>query len=434
MSHGRARVSDLSDRLMAIVVGDARDQDNARSALAALADPGLKSNLSTPAIALASAMDQSIGMAMGLGKGLSEAGTDKIASMAGDMTSNLGLSAEVLSATADAVPAVAALVKVAIGFVNAGLASTKTSSEYCREWQIRFAPKPSGSMLTASGQPFVPADYFRRDIYAGTKRLGAESSKGDYPTWNGIITPSDRLYRSLLAMGLMTILEGTAIDPRDLSDADWRTGHRPAVNASDPPYAQSLLSMRRPKIDGDSIVSGDVPYSKHFFGLLYGREKQNWTLSMRKTYDLATNDQYNVFRALWHKGTHGNEAGSNYGIWHRALIDIQRQKRGVPEDWRRRFRRIRRGIEALWGRGDGGAALWVLYLDLLASAFRKGYLTRDFCAWQAYALSMGAMSTYAHIPCHEQLADQIAALVSNWQNTIDPKYDAGRQKIEQVTP
>ena len=157
-------------------------------------------------------------------------------------------------------------------------------------------------------------------------------------------------------------------------------------------------------------------------------------------------------------------------------------RRGLPQGWRDRFRRLRRGIEASWAgalpRGatsDGGAALWIAYLDLLARAFDRqtGYLTWNFAeflfarqlpfarrryafagqdrhAWHALIEPLlrkrraadylddtelvAAPPTWiwGEDPCPRLVVGNLRGIVENWQHSVRPYYQQGKVKVAEL--
>jgi len=398
------------------------------SGLAVLADPSLKDDLSKPALALATALDQGLGQALGFGKGLTEAGIDAVANLVSDIAAVSADTAEIVGGLMQAVPILGQLVGVVLKVMTFSLGQSKTPAQHCQEWQRLYAAVPTGSVLGGGGgQPFVPADYFARIVDATGRNLAREEERDavrdtGYPVHGGIITPSDRKYRSLLGMALMLVTEGTLIDENDLSDADWMTGKPPSFNPGNPPYAIGLIDKSKPRLEGTHAVRSDVTYAADLLELLAdpsmggAPDITKFPVALKTIYRREVRDWYEALAKTWHKGTEDWGAGDS------AKNDKGRKKRGLPRAWRRRFRGLRRGIESLHHKGDGGTGLWIIYMDLLASAYRRGYLSRDFVYWNILVDN--------NLPCAESLADTMTQMATNWSHTIKPYYTQGQAKID----
>ena len=398
------------------------------SGLAVLADPSLKSDLSKPALALATALDQGLGQALGMGKGLTEAGIDAVASIVGDIAEASADTAEIVGGLMQAVPIFGQLVGMVLKIAAFGFSQSKTPAQHCQEWQKLYAAAPTGSVLGGGGgQPFVPADYFARIIDATGSHLAREEEREaaretGYPVYAGLITPRDRKYRSLLGMALMLVTEGTIIDERDLSDADWITGKPPTFNPAHPPYALGLIDRPKPRVDGKHVAAADTTYGAGFGKLLTnpemggGPDLRKMPDALKTIYRRHVSDYYEALTKTWHNST------GDWGAGDSAKNDKDRKKRGLPRVWRRRFRGLRRGIESLHCKGDGGTGLWILYMDLLASAYQRGYLSRDFARWNILADN--------NLPCVDGLADTMTQMATNWSHTIKPYYTQGQAKLD----
>jgi hypothetical protein len=143
---------------------------------------------------------------------------------------------------------------------------------------------------------------------------------------------------------------------------------------------------------------------------------------------------------------------------------------------------VRRGIEAC-GAGalppgttsDGGAVLWIAYLDLLARAFEPatGYLTWEYVeflfarqrhlAERRYAFKGDARHAWHKLnepllhklagreyladtdlvaapptwiwgddPCPRMVAENLRGIVENWQHSVHPAYQQGKTKLDQL--
>ncbi len=398
------------------------------SGLTVLADPALKDDLSKPALALATALDHGLGQALGLGKGLTEAGIDAVATLAGDIASVSTDVAEIVGGLMQAVPIVGQLVAVVLKVMTISLAQTKTPAQRCQEWQRLYAAVPTGSMLGGGGgQPFVPADYFARIVDARGRGIAREEERDavlgtGYPVYSLLISPSDRKYRSLLGMALMLVTEGTLIDENDLSEADWGTGKPPGLNALHPPYALGLVDRFKPRVDGKHLEESDTKYSADLGKLVLSPElgglpdMRKFPGAMKVIYRRHVRDYYEAYAKAWHRGT------EDWGAEDAAKNDPQRTKRGLPRAWRRRFRGLRRGIESLHRKDDGGTGLWILYMDLLAAAFKRGYLSRDFVRWK--------IIVDQNLYCVDGLAETITQMATNWSHTIEPYYAQGQAKLD----
>lgn len=395
------------------------------SGLSVLADPSLQSDLSKPALALATALDQGVGQALGFGKGLSEAGIDAAVSIVGDLASVSADVADIVGGIIQVVPILGQLVGVVLKVMSFGLASSRTPAQRCQEWQKLYAAVPTGSVLSGGGQPFVPADYFARIVDASGANI-ARAAEADAarttgrPVYSGLITPGDRRYRSLLGMALMLVTEGTMIDENDLSDADWKSGKPPSLNPS-PPHALGLIDRPKLRVEGTHMEPTGKTYKDDLRKLLLSPVTKlpdfaKLPDALKIIYCRLVRDYYEAHAKAWHRGT------EDWGADDAAKNDRARKKRGLPRAWRLRFRGLRRGIESLHRKGDGGTGLWILYMDLLATAFERGHLSREFIRWNLIADN--------NLPCADGLADSIAQMASNWSNTIAPHYVQGQAKLD----
>jgi cysteine desulfurase len=390
---------------------------NTIATLTVLADPTLKTDLSPPALALATALDSGIGSALGLGKSLSAVGADALAQLAGDVAGTLASSAaDILGSTLEAVPL--------LGQVFSGLmklyesfGTQRTAAEHCQLYLSGYAAVPTGSLLAGGG--FVPADYFAREHSAKVPRTNAADPPPWPLTW---IAPSDGLFRSALGMALMQATEGSVIDPFDLTDADWLSGDLPAWNPGAGPYAglleriapEAFLKRLREAQSTDKVSLSAI-------------RRLTWADHVDASYDRAV--------ILWRMGADVASLDAPRGVSATVRTDPASDpragKRGLRRPARRRFQALRRGIEAAHRRpGDGGAALWILYMDLLATAFHKDQLSVPFLVHQmAAGTQVGGPGMDAAYWCAGTFAESIGSLASAWRHTVEPSYSAGKEAV-----
>ena len=95
---------------------------------------------------------------------------------------------------------------------------------------------------------------------------------------------------------------------------------------------------------------------------------------------------------------HGERQGPHPKDWHRLAFAA-----GLPKTWTTRFAvELRRGIEASWQNKltDGGVSFWLIYLDLLAEAFRRHYLSWPYVQW-LYARRWLDATLFGHGPMRD---------------------------------
>ncbi len=286
-------------------------------------DREMRKDLSAPVAEIASAIDAGAGAALGLAGSLSDAGSKVLGDLAGKLTGELsGALGAVLGGAITAVPAAIPMVGAAVKVLTAAFqGSGDANAADCSLFFEAFKVKGSGSIL--AGGSSVPADIFAR-IYTGR----GKDNRGDdleAPFDVAQVAPGDGKYRSAFGMALMQITEGYPIDAEDLSAKDWK----------------ALAG----ELDEKEFRAGDIV-------------KSLFSASVRRDMLIAPKQ------------------------WKKAHLKAVKTK-GLPYAWAKRFRTLRRGIEASRNKdgSDGGVALWVIYLDLLTTAFRRMYLSQTYIEW-----------------------------------------------------
>jgi hypothetical protein len=292
----------------------------AAAGLSVLIDPSVKSDLSKPALALASALDTGIGNAL-LGKPLSSAGVDFAADLAGDIAGKVvEVSGEVLQDAIQSLPLIGTLVSVTVGLISAIRSASIPSDEqigaWCQQTFSVLAPTPTGSIF--AGGATVPADIFARVHSIRDAKGDSRIAYGDDFAISQI-WPAGERYRSAYGMLLMQVTEGFPMDPLDFDAA--------AVKRIMDEYGLEFLDSKNPDPVADFRAALDA---------MIDFDQEVAPLQWRNRFPHA-------------------------------------QAVGLPRARRRQFRALRRAIEATYkAKGsDGGVALFVVYQDLLNAAFRR---------------------------------------------------------------
>jgi hypothetical protein len=409
------------------------------TALALLGNQRTVADLSPPARVLVGALDVGVGEALGLGSAVSEASAEAIAGLAAEITTSLGETiADIVGSVAEAIPLVGPFIKAMTSVITFALGSGESSAASCSRFFTTFKPTPTGSML--AGGPLVPADIFARTHgierwYTDKPEDFASVREGLAPVWSFAPFTFRRRFlpcgpldcRSALGMALMQITEGCIVDLRDI---DWKLATEVARGLAD---------------------ADELPH------LADGR-------AVRRLWGRALERDARIASLQW------------------AKLHPQDAKRGLPKGWRDRFRRVRRGIEAC-GAGalppgttsDGGAVLWIAYLDLLARAFEPatGYLTWEYVeflfarqrhladrrydfkgaarhAWhklnepllhklagREYLADTDLVAApptwvWGDDPCPRMITENLRGIVENWQHSVHPAYQQGKAKLDQL--
>jgi len=305
----------------------------AAAGLSVLTDPSVKSDLSKPALALASALDTGIGNAL-LGKPLSSAGVDLAADLAGELAGKVvEVSGHVLQDAIQSLPLIGTLVSVTIGLISAIRSASIPSDEqigaWCQQTFSVLAPTPTGSIF--AGGATVPADVFARVHSIRDAKGDSRIPYGDDFAISQI-WPAGGRYRSAYGMLLMQVTEGFPMDPLDFDAA--------AVKRIEDDYGLAFLDPKKPDPVADFRAALDA---------MIDFDREVASLQWKNRFPHA-------------------------------------QAIGLPRARRRQFRTLRRAIEATYKvkGSDGGVALFVVYQDLLNAAFRrrlrgnKRALTRNY--------------------------------------------------------
>jgi hypothetical protein len=298
--------------------------DPTQGALALLAgDSTLLSDLSPPVRAMAGALDTGLGLAAGLGQDLSAAGVGAISNLASSVVASLGGAfSDIVTEVASEVPLIGGILSIfASLFGSLGV----DNAAACQQLFQTYQPTPSGSMF--AGGTTVPADIFAREHrvqpFSGDT---AEISSGI-----GTIVPLGSGWCvSAPGMAWMQVTEGYPVDPADL---DW-----PHIHAA--------------------LLAGDLSDAQ--------RGQIPTPLAVRRLWDASLARDVAM-------------APRQYAAQNPQAVPV-----GLPAQWITRFRVLRRAIAAAkrttfsTAPSDGGASLYMLYADLIAAAFDRGYLTPSF--------------------------------------------------------
>lgn len=298
--------------------------DATQGALALLAgDKSLMGDLSPPVRAMAGALDTGLGLAAGLGQDLSAAGVDAVANLAGSIVGSLGGAfADIVTEVASAVPMVGGLLSIFESLFG-GLGVDY--SALCQQLFATYPPTPSGSLF--GGGTTVPADLFAHEH-------ALQGDAYEIQAGTGTIVPLGSAFcASAQGMAWMQLTEGYPEDPADL--------HWPKIRAA--LLAGDLSDTERAQIPTPLAV------------------RRLWDASLARDVAMAPR-QY-------------------------AAQNPQAAPVGLPPQWITRFRVLRRAIRAAkrtalsTTSSDGGASLFMLYSDLVAAAFDRGYLTPAFARY-----------------------------------------------------
>jgi hypothetical protein len=414
--------------------------------LGVLTDPNLKSDLSPPAAALAKALDEGVGAAL-FGRSISSAGADALAGLAGDVAASVGENAaEIVGEVAQAVPLVGTVVKAAITFVSAMMTpfSEASQTEVCAHLAQVLAPAGTGSML--GGGRVVPADIFAPSFEVAACTDGHWQRTPSAKAGQVVATCAGGPLRarSLFGHVLMQITEGC---PVDTTDPGWDWEQLRSGVLQEHPGAKSKGFATRPMpLLWERAVERDLHLAVRTY-----REQQDEILRM------------------------AGEEWRAKGVVEDPVVPPGAM--GLPPAWRRRFRALRRGIEAAWGpglaagaRSDGGVGLWVIYVDLLTEAFRRGYLSPYFATYllarqarQGSYVNLGPRVTWDRLaalesddelvrridlpaapptwlygfqfdgPCPPMLiGSMVLPLVNGWADTVRPHYVQGAREVQRI--
>jgi cysteine desulfurase len=319
------------------------------------------------------------------------------------------VAADVLQQVGDLVAAVpmvgqfaAVAMKILDVLLNAGDANRRTLDTVSAGWVARLQPRGSGSVL-GEGR-VVPADVFVHGFrFADAFETGAAaegvrresggraSLSPDHkynPKTNGWVVGAEQ-YPSALGQALAVLTEGAPVDE----------------SAVDFGYLARMVQAIGP-----------------------------WQPTEQLARVMGASATYPTDAGSWRQ-----MVGKNYEVCCESI-----PMPGVPVRRRAQFTALRREIARAWRRpGDGGAALWLVYLDLLAAEYRAGHLTPD-----GSITALGLIPRIflgGHAPFWQPLwgfetqrgpymttrqADQIRDLVAQWGDAVAPSYSAGKAKIQ----
>jgi hypothetical protein len=258
----------------------------------------------------------------------------------------------------------------------------------------------------------------------------------------------------------------------------WGQGVRPMVPFG-PAFCRSALGMALMQVTENSIV--DVADIEAAFrateldltpGHLHVPKKGVPMNNIGALASLAESDHERALvrtskdvRVLWGKAL---ERDARLAPKQFAYAHPKSKAKGLPLDWIDRFRRLRRAIEKSGTGSDGGVALWLVYQDLLVSAFDRRYLTANYIEFlfsrQARAANkyiteeltspkwfssdqlfrhnpddqviesddiIAAPPTWIWFedPCPHMATKMVTDLVDKWRRTIHPKYAQGQKRM-----
>jgi hypothetical protein len=417
-------LSSLTDRSSAQVTGLQAVMNDA-SVKAILSDPGklagesLKSGLEAAAGTALSAIKPE------LTKALAPILSDVFGSALGDIS--------------QAIPVAGAMVgmvfKIVDGLAHMDEINKQSQNELCSQLQQQWAPTGSGSFL-AEGS-VVPADLFapihriydtwppdrrgRYDAMSRDQRLSHDTANtGDNPLTSGPVFGVE-WYASTIGQALMLITEGLNVDSGDVDFAGLQS--QPWV--------------------GQWITSGDY-YPKIIAAYRPGQGTGRFPVALPQ-WEWLVNHNLDYWDGQYRKEGAGDRTVKQLG----------------PSPSRRaQFTALRRAIRAAYTpsgasssatapASDGGAAMWILYLDLLRDEWTKGHLPPE---WMAYVLARRPRAFHAgpgteifgwdatYLPstavgmhtCAANTTNQLLGLIQQWDAAANPRYAAGQQKIADI--
>jgi hypothetical protein len=289
-------------------------------------------------------------------------------------------------------------IKIVSALAGAADANKAASRSLCEQIQGNYPITGSGSIL--AGSDVVPADYFARKINDG-----------------GIWVQGAPKLPSFFGMTLCLALEGAPVDG---GAVDWN-----ALNKNHAaPGSGGITSAGWVALRDNPIVAG-------LYDSNPGLKAPSDAAGFQKLIEANIKAQDDAYR-----NQHPEAKGAQLG----------------PSAARRaQFRLLRQAIDASYRpatgtRSDGGAALWILYLDLLREEWKQGHLTGPWLAWvlarrpAAYEVQImtgpwGDETTYAtgqDQGCASQAANQILNLAQQWDRAVDPRYTQGQEKLAEV--
>ena len=411
--------------------------------LSVLADSSLKTDMSAQAFPIAAALDTGLGSALGLGKDLSKAGADALASIGDSLGGEIGsMIGDIVGDVAAVVPVVGPFLKVMASLIG-DMFKRPDYAAQCTAFFDAYHPLASGGTL----QGLVPADIFAR-IYNGI------GPTGNVPPEVSIIKPTAGMYPSAMGMSLRTVTEGWPIDEYDFDYAGLWSRMGPLMT-------QAGAGNWRPE-----------------YGSAFGFDQKTWKGWNRANFDKALSrgfrksvDADNVAAAVeWMTSP---KAASDW-----ASIPGGGKAKGLPKAWIDRFTKLRRAIQADEKKlgSDGGAAYWIIYIDLFNQAIQRQYLSWPFIEWLlwrrlqdswsgqamefagadaseavdsdrlriaeirrlfdkiAYVGKAGKpysplVTAFGDQPCPSMVMNQIKSLINGWNDTIHPYYAQGQAKL-----
>jgi hypothetical protein len=428
--------------------------------IAATAQADMLADLSPPARVLVTALDVGAGFAVGLGKpltGVAESVLSDAVSALGDDVA--GVVAEVASDVAVLIPVIGPVIKGVAMIIQALVNAFKgpDSGAECQSLFSVYAPRGTG----AADMSVVPADIFARRHSVGrwyTEGRGANADDS---------ATERKLDRAIVYRGLAVAPPMSHTLTATLSGS---SGLRPMVPFG-PARCRSALGMALMQITEGSIV--DVREIERVFALSEKHpSKSLHTTRLAALQGLAQTAEEQALvktpaavRALWGRAL---ARDNRLAPMQWARLHPKDAPRGLPPAWVNRFRRLRRAIERSGYGSDGGVALWMMYQDLLVSAFDRGFLTPAYVeflftrqapaankVWFTKAAWFSSDALFQRNsdeqivasddiiaapptwiwhddPCPHLVAKVVLGLVERWRSTIHPRYAQGQERLRQL--
>jgi hypothetical protein len=328
--------------------------------------------------------------------------------------------------------ALAVVFKIIDGLLHASEFNERQETQTCTYLQDIFKATGTGSIL--GGGSIVPADIFAPvhkmiDSYSGDwlkyaqeaaasqySGVGLEIDRKGNPMSSGPVLGCSA-YCSTFGQALMLLTEGAQVDVEDI-DFKW-------LRALDKKYPGI---KPRPYVLLFTNDDDDDPFSDKVKP--YPTSGRAWSKMAEETIEI-TDKPFSILLG-----------GKKVGIEPHRRKQLQKIRRAIRESYR---------PGAYGDKSDGGAAMWLVYLDILRDLVKTGAIPPEYIS---YVL---VRRQYAYVPlkgfgtvlfgwnpkylaptqsglhtCAANATNQILAAVQQWDNSAAPRYAQGQAKIDDI--